>query len=693
MRVRTAAALPAAQPPNLGRPITVDDLGQEHESYWLSLDEAIRVALQNAEVIRIVQGTSASSTGRTIYDPAITNTQIDAARGQFDPSLDASSIYNRTESPQGVLDPTAPAGASIIASDVRQAAVSAGISKQHAGGGTMSVTTQISPTDINPGSQLALDPQTSSSLDLSFTQPLLRGFGVDVNQAPIVIAKINTERSYFQLKNSVQQMVQSVIASYWQLVSARVQLWATEQQVKQLEFAYKLFDAQRQVGRGDIGDTSQAQVSLAQFRANLVSIRADVLDREAALFNALGIPPRPNVRLIPTSTPDRNKFTPDWDALLAEASTNRPDLIELKLTIESDEQQLRVSTNSTLPQLDAVGQYRTNGLRGTTPNGSDIENDFFQFNDIQFGLNLRTPVGQRSTRAQMRQDQLTLARDRALYHQQLHSVTHLLAANLRNLDNFFAQYRAFQKVREASRVNINRQLHLFEVGGTAAERPIYLNVLQAISDWGNSISSEAASLAAYNASLANLQLESGTILERHGIFFEERFYSSLAPFGRRRSIVMARYPQELAPGSNEPRYDDGKRPAEQSFDLKSPAENSPFLRRDRSTQSNNQSNGEAADQSEAGNSTTQEIESIEKTIDTWIDKSLHDSKDDAKRLHSPSLDPSRRGSQPARDDPHSPSPKSPFPSPAELLERAPLSSELQETIEDLVNPGRQEKRG
>ena len=44
------------------------------------MDEAIQIALANADVIRVLTGTTATSTGQTIYDPAITNTDIDAAR-------------------------------------------------------------------------------------------------------------------------------------------------------------------------------------------------------------------------------------------------------------------------------------------------------------------------------------------------------------------------------------------------------------------------------------------------------------------------------------------------------------------------------------------------------------------------------------------------------------------------------------
>ena len=484
MQIRSPDQLPSVTAPLTTQPKTVKNYEVDRESYYLTLDQAIELALRNAEVIRVLQGTTAGSTGQTVYDPAIQNTAIDVERARFDPNLNAGVDLSRNENPSAGFDPTNPGGAIIEGSDVTRSNLSAGLSQTKVTGGTLSVNANASPTNTAPNAFSPLNPQTPTSLAFSYNQPLLRGRGLDVNLAPVVIARINTERSLYQLKGGVQELVRSVINGYWQLVAARVRLWALEQQVEQLDTAFKFFDTRFQVGSADLGDTAQAQVSLSQFRANLITARAEILDREAALFNVFGLPPRPDVRLIPTTAPSRIRIDVDWEDLVTTASNNRPDIIQRKLDIHADEQRLRVACNRTLPQLDAVGLVRMNGLGGQAPNGNVTTSDFLQFNDMQVGLSLQTPLGQRSARAQLRQDQLSLARDQALLRQDLHAVTHELAASLRNLESFFAQYEAFQKVRTAARVNLNRQFDFFEVGGIATEQLNILNVLQAVTDWG-----------------------------------------------------------------------------------------------------------------------------------------------------------------------------------------------------------------
>ena len=62
-----------------------------------------------------------------------------------------------------------------------------------------------------------------------------------------------------------------------------------------------------------------------------------------------------------------SRLEPRWDELLSLAQDCRPDLIELKLIIEADEQAVVIANNLALPQVDAAFFYRWNGLEGRTP--------------------------------------------------------------------------------------------------------------------------------------------------------------------------------------------------------------------------------------------------------------------------------------------------------------------------------------
>ncbi len=576
LEVRKPEQLPQIPPPKVDPPITVTtaDFSEDSpsadeadpETMELSLNQAIQIGLANSEVVRVLAGLSAVSSGQTIYDPAISNTQIDVARAVFDPAVNFNNVFNRTEFPNAVANPFAPLGAIITGNRIDQHDLSVGVSKQTVTGGSASLNFLNNHIEASP-SFTTLNPQDRSNLILSYTQPLFQGAGLEVNLAPIVIARINTERSYFQFKDALQELVRGVIEAYWGVVFAEVDVWARERQVELSQFAADFAQAQFESGLlgGTAGEAAQAQVSLLNFKSALIAARANLLQRQAALRNILGLPPSQPARLVLTTPPKGTRVDPEWEELIRLATERRPDLIELKLIIEADEQRLIQADNQAQPRVDATMFYRWNGLEGRTPTGRFLETGPSEFTDWSLGVNFSVPIGLRQERAALRSIQLQLARDRANLQQGVHQTVHDLADTIRSLDQAFEQYEVLKETRSKALINIRQQLERFYAGIGQKGNPIYLQVLQAITDFGNAVSGEADALTSYNTLLATLERRTGTILETHGIrLYEERF-QSMGPLGRH--FRAADYPAAVYPGSNQSRYSQEDEPAQNFFDL------------------------------------------------------------------------------------------------------------------------------
>lgn len=569
VRVRDPSALCHARIPLTPPPSTVYDEEIPGEPRLISLDEAIRIALDNATVIRVLTGIAASSSGSTIYDPSISATSIEEAKARFDPTTQVLNSWNRGERPPqpsfvDPLDPLLDPTRSFIGPGSRTDNYNLGfdLSKTTITGGSASFGVNASPTRVRPGI-FPLNPSSQSSAELSYTQPLLQGGGVAVNRVPIVLARIDTERSYFRMKDSVQGLVGGVIQAYWALVQARVDLWAREQQLEQAEFAFNLAEARLESGAANQSEFAQTDLALENFQVSLLSARANLLLRETALRNILGLPPNDGLLFVPTTPPTVDEIRPDWESILVLAEERRPDLIELKLILEADQQLLLQANNQAQSRVDAVGLYRWNGLEGEMPIGDRISTRPGEFTDWTLGVNFSVPLGLRQSRAGLRRRELLITRDRANLDQGMHQVVHGLTINVRNLAQFYRQYERLQRARAAAKRNLDQQLADYRAG-----RVIFLNVLQAITDWGNLVSSEAQSLIQYNNELASLEQATGTILETHGVrFYEERF-CSIGPLGRHHNGRT--YPMSHSPGPNAARYPMGDGPAEEAFDLAAP---------------------------------------------------------------------------------------------------------------------------
>lgn len=558
--------------PLVDTPTTVKGLDEKQErlpTYPMTLDDAIRIALDNSEVIRVLGGTS----GRTIYDPAIANTQIDRARARFDPSFALQNRFNNNRIPVAELHGAAPSGVSIDGDRVHDYDMSLGVSKTNQLGGTLGLDVRTNPTRVDTTDPFLLNPQSRSTVDFLATQPLLQGAGRRANLTPIVLARIDTERSFYSLKLSVQNLVQSVIDAYWSLVLARTDLWIRQQQTARSGWAAELAEAKREYNMIGSAELAQARSSWYTFRASQISAEAAVLQREQALRDILGLEPFDGLDIVAVTPPTEQRTAIDWHYAVQIAEQNRCDLIQLKLVVESDERQVQLARNTALPRVDATARYGFNGLEGRTQTGDYLVGRAGDFPGWQLGVDVSMPLGLREARADLRRLELVLARDRANLHEGLRQASNALARSYRNLAQYYEEYVETKRASSAALVNVEAQKDRWQVGGVAAggigQTP-YLNYLQAITNWGTTKSAEAQALLRYNSELAAFELEMGTILEAHGIAFYEEGFRSIGPAGRLAHDHC--YPRATPVGENAVRYPGGTKPSEELFKADSPGE-------------------------------------------------------------------------------------------------------------------------
>src|SRR5205823_2585751 len=134
---------------------------------------------------------------------------------------DLKNTFARTNPPGAGLDKLDPSRALFDGLATNSYDMNLGVSKINSFGGTARLGMDVTNSRFRPDIGIPLNPQTRRSIELGYTQPLLQGGGLRANLAPIVIARLNTEMSFFQFKGSLQQSVQGVIQAYWTLVFAR----------------------------------------------------------------------------------------------------------------------------------------------------------------------------------------------------------------------------------------------------------------------------------------------------------------------------------------------------------------------------------------------------------------------------------------------------------------------------------------
>ncbi|QDV31872.1 outer membrane channel protein [Planctopirus ephydatiae] len=558
IQLQTPPQIPVDVPMG-GPPTTVTSPGERVE-WLLSLDEAIHIAIQNSEAIRVAGGASVRVTGQTIYDVAIANTKIDAERAQFDPTLGIDNTFVRQDIPT----------AGLIVPNPRQRRISGftrdgynhatGIEKLNPLGGLTRFDIETNVQRTKP-TIAQLNPLTTTRAGVSYVQPLLLGAGQDVTMAPIRIAQLETDRTFFQFKNSVQDMVHAVIQAYWRLAAARITVWATEKQVEQSRFASERAEARMRAGLADSAEVSQTRLAYYNFRSAQIVAKNAQLDTENLLRNLLFLPPESETEIIPSTALHTETMNFEWNELLAIVEECRPDLQELRTTVLADNQRIILAKSQALPQLNLVSAYGWTNTQGEQRNRNGVVSNFnasgSRYTDWTLGVNFDMPLGLREGRANVRGQELNYARDLANLRTRSHTAVHDVASAVRAVDRNYAEYQSYRMAREAAALNLEQQRIEYDNG-----RTIFLNLLLAISDWGTSVSQEIDALSRFNTELANLERQTGTILETHAIYFEQEKMRTTGPLGPHHPVD---YPRDLRPTPNAPRYGAEPTPPEKKY--------------------------------------------------------------------------------------------------------------------------------
>ena len=558
--------------PKLSAPRTTES--PEADEIWhMTLPEAIRIGLDNSEVVRVISlgaqgiplggfeptplntgagaGVAASlgaGTLSSVYDPAIQETQIATALAVFDANFTTSILWGHSTTPinnsltAGVVN-TAAKFPLLFVQD--NATFQSTLQKRAATGAVMQLQHNVSYLYSNSPANVYPSAYTTNT-QLSITQPLLGGTaqnpsGLEANRAAIVIARLNADASVWNFKAAIMAQVRSVEQQYWSLSQQQITLWSRETAVQLGEEILRRERAELEVGRATQADVAEAEQQLENFKLNLVSATSDVITTERQLRNILGLPPADNRRIVPDTAPTEARIEPDWETSLAQMLAFQPDIVQQQILVRLTELQLLLARNQLLPQLNLNALYQLNGLGHQLDNAEAVSSGagllavnpltsrknaaagintqpspYKDFNQWQVGLTYSMPIGFRAPLANTRQAQYQLLRQRAFLQQIVHQTTHSLSRFFLEVDSNYKLFRTAQRLRAAAQQRLEAQRAFYEEGRITIDR-----LLDAVSQYANAIAQEAQYKTSYNTSIAALEEAKGTLLAYDNIAVAE----------------------------------------------------------------------------------------------------------------------------------------------------------------------------
>ena len=215
-----------------------------------------------------------------------------------------------------------------------------------------------------------LSPLLNSNFKFQLTQHLLQGFGFPANNRFIRIAKNNRELSDVAFRLQTITTVDQIENIYWDLVYAYENL-----RVKQESLAFSektLSDTKKQVEIGSLApiEAVRAQSTVAADQQALTVAKTNLQLEQLLMKNALSRTLHDqvlaNAEVIPTSTmeiPQDEQVQPTED-LVNDALRHRPELVESRIQLNSQEASNKSVRSALLPTLDLFAYYGGYGLGG-----------------------------------------------------------------------------------------------------------------------------------------------------------------------------------------------------------------------------------------------------------------------------------------------------------------------------------------
>ncbi len=357
----------------------VDTIRRPDQQLHLTLEDALRRALETNYAIQIVR-----------YNPAIETTRVVEAEAAFDALFFTNITKNNVDR---------PSGSQLEATDIDAFTSSYGIRKVLPTGMSVRGSYELNRTKSGLSFQ-QINPQYTSNFIFEMRQPLLRGFGIDFNRSIIMIAKNDRLIGDQTFRRQVRDTLRQVEEFYWRLVQARRDVVISARLLGEYETIYDYLVARQAFDITPV-QISATKANLEQSRAEFVRRRAAVFDAEdrlAAAMNSEDLDLADDIEIIPDDIPQLHRIVVDRLAEVQAALDNRQEIKEQELRVANAKIAVGRAKNGELPRFDLTFRQTYDGL-GKSADRSFDELTRGNFIEYFIGVEFEMPIGNRGPRA------------------------------------------------------------------------------------------------------------------------------------------------------------------------------------------------------------------------------------------------------------------------------------------------------
>lgn len=487
-------------------------LAPDSQIIHLSLREVTQRAVANNLNVRV-----------SGYNPAIDETRVPEAEARFDPEAFVNTTFVANRQPVQAVTGT----------NYDALQLQAGLRQLLPSGGQVELS--ISPTRYNfADPTLGENPIThasanntlwSTQIQAQLTQPLLQNFGNGVNQARIVINRLNERITLLDFRKDLEEMLKNTEEAYWRLAQAQ------QNQIILERLLQRTIDTADIVSKRFGQDVTLEQISnsvsrVESTRSDLIRARQrvkDLSDQLKGFMNDPEFPTASNLLILTADAPLQELVTFDFNDTMSTALVNRYDIGQQQLRVDSAGVALDVAKNNQLPQLNFVGSVGEGG--NAQDFGTSLDQTFQGQSRLNWsaGLQFTQKLGNREANAIYRRSQLQRQQAIIQYQATIETATLEVKTAQREVET---SWQAMGQTRSA-RFAAAKALEVVETlerGGEALRPDFIERKLQRQQDLAQAEQAETDAVASYNIAIADLEKKKGTLLRYNNIVLDKKMF-------------------------------------------------------------------------------------------------------------------------------------------------------------------------
>ena len=271
-------------------------------------------------------------------------------------------------------------------------------------GGTVTLSTPLNNKDTSRKGGQFDSEQYQSALRFSFSQPLLRNAGRDVNEASIRIAGFEQQAATLNTRLQSIRVIAMVDKAYWKLYESWGQLDVRRQQYEYAQQNLEMVKTRVKEGLTARVEINRAEIGVADRLEALIIAETNLklANRQLQfLLNDITDEPSLDAIFLPTTLPSLVKYEIDRQKLMRDALEGRIELLTQELKLAADLANIDYLENQTLPLFTIDYQY--GALSNTFDSLGNSYNNVLngEFNDWSVGFKFELPISNEANKARL----------------------------------------------------------------------------------------------------------------------------------------------------------------------------------------------------------------------------------------------------------------------------------------------------